>query len=563
MLTTAHLREANLHAVLWGPDRNVLAALVSMTLLGPAVCLAVRRWRRWFLVGVTFAVSTAVMRLGLFFLRPTVAHAYARIAALMAIPLELRVSLWVALAAFLTARNIGRGERDVDVHDRIRTAVHRSIGEGHFSAIVAGELSCLYYGLFSWRARPIACTGQTLASYRAQAGYGVALPVILAVIAIETAVLDVLVSHLLDPRPAWALTVLGAYGMLWVVADDRAITMRPIVLDDIALRVRSGMRWSARVPLSNIAGVRFVTEAPARSGRAYKNLVLFGQPQILVDLKEPTKVEGLLRRTGSVQELGISVDDPGAFQVALQERGVPTHGEARIPSGDFYERLRDGLRRLLRISVGYAPAREVSILTCAFLFWRTRPQGPAPGGRSFTIHRKSGYGAIFGVFLGVSLIEMTVTRMLLRNVGAIVDHILLLVGALGVVWFFGDYHALRLRPMVVEDGVLHVRVGLRKWARVPLRDVQGLEGVATTGEPDRRTGYIRCTAMGPPQMLLRLSRPVEVEQMFRPSREVSCIGLTVDDEAAFRSALTSQRAVSSEAMGSGSSPAEGPKWSPT
>ncbi|WP_394830664.1 hypothetical protein LVJ94_29570 [Pendulispora rubella] len=185
-----------------------------------------------------------------------------------------------------------------------------------------------------------------------------------------------------------------------------------------------------------------------------------------------------------------------------------------------------------------AIARELALLAYALFFWRMAPDAPASGRHAFS-HRR-GYGLVLGTLIALALIEMSIVHLLLRNTSATWAKVLLVLSAYGIVWVLGDFQALRLRPIVVGDGTLCVRVGLRREARIPLENVERIEPLPAAGEPDRRTGYVRCTAFGPPELLLRLRSPVNLEQMLgstRP-REVWCIGLAVDDSGAFSRIVT-------------------------
>ena len=113
-------------------------------------------------------------------------------------------------------------------------------------------------------------------------------------------------------------------------------------------------------------------------------------------------------------------------------------------------------------------------------------------------------------------------------------NVLLALSVYTIVWLFGDFQALRVRPIVLGEETLFVRAGLRRDARIPLRDVESIETITLAGEPKRAPDYLRCTAFGPAEIMLRLRAPARFEQMLGRPREVVRIGLAVDDEAAFR-----------------------------
>jgi hypothetical protein len=238
--------------------------------------------------------------------------------------------------------------------------------------------------------------------------------------------------------------------------------------------------------------------------------------------------------------------------------GVAVEGEAQPSFDDFFLRLRAGLRSLLRRpSAADALARELALLAYAFFFW-CLPPPPVAQARAFTLHRSGNYGAVLGVLLALSLGELYLVHLVLSPRSPVAANIILAISAYSIAWLFGDYQALRLRRVLVTEDTLHIRVGLRTEVSVPLGDIQAIERVPATGAPSRgAAGYLRCAVIGPPELLLRLRRPIEAERMFRRSKTVTCIGLTVDDESALQEALqtTSARAVAMDDGVSGLPPA--------
>ncbi len=209
-------------------------------------------------------------------------------------------------------------------------------------------------------------------------------------------------------------------------------------------------------------------------------------------------------------------------------------------SDDFHDRLRARLRRVLRRAlVADALAREISLLTSALATFRgRRSRVLLPDAvRAFTLHERAGYGGILVALLLVVVVEMTVAHLLLAPGHPRLAAVLLVLGVYGVVWLFGDYQAMRRRPCVVGGGELRIRLGLRKELRVPRDQVRSLEALAGE-EPRAEAGYARCTPFGPPEHVLRFHRPVRLEEMYKPQREVSALGLTLDDEAGFRALLS-------------------------
>jgi hypothetical protein len=461
------------------------------------------------------------------------------------------VSLIVVLVtAGRAVRFLMKDRTTEDVHARIASAVRRAAGSGRLAGVAAGELSALYYGLFSWRARASVPPGHAAFSYRECDGHVATLTGLVALLALDTTLLHLLVAQH-SRTVAWVLTVLGGYGVLWAVADHRAAALRPILVSPTGVLVRAGIRGTVLLPLASIEAVCAGSDAPA-DRRAYKRMTLVARPDFVVQLSAPVAVQGLLGSSRKVTSVGLSVDEPADLAAALRRLGVPVGEVPERDRGDFVDRLREGLRGVVRRApVADALARELALLTCAFFFWRLTPRA-TQSARAFTIHRKAGYGPVMATLIGISCIEMYVVDALVRSASATAANVLLAVGAYAIVWFFGDFQALRVRPIVLGDHVLFVRAGLRREARIPLADVEAIEAVPLAGEAKRDRDYLRCTAFGPAEIILRLRAPARFEQMMGRARDVVRVGLSIDDEAAFRGAVlaAAERARQNESFSS-------------
>ena len=111
-----------------------------------------------------------------------------------------------------------------------------------------------------------------------------------------------------------------------------------------------------------------------------------------------------------------------------------------------------------------------------------------------------------------------------------------------MLWLIGDFQAVRLRPIVVGDNTLQVRVGLRWSVAIPYGQIRQARlrgrGEAMTR---RSAGYLSAALLVDPQLILELDCPLRVQGPYGISKEVSRVGLAVDDFEAFRAALVAKR----------------------
>ena len=94
----------------------------------------------------------------------------------------------------------------------------------------------------------------------------------------------------------------------------------------------------------------------------------------------------------------------------------------------------------------------------------------------------------------------------------------------------GDLRALHLRCVSVSEGLLRIRIGVRREADVPLWSIAAIEEGALPGAE-------RLAVLGAPVLTLRLREPACVRSLFGKARRASALALQIDDPAAFRRLL--------------------------
>jgi hypothetical protein len=191
--------------------------------------------------------------------------------------------------------------------------------------------------------------------------------------------------------------------------------------------------------------------------------------------------------------------------------------------GDLPDRLRAALGDgpVARIA-----ANELAMLGLAFFSWRSRPE---PG--TLSVHRRSGWTAVFVAVLFMSAPETAGLHFLIARWSAQAAWAATALGIYGVVWLLGDLRALQLRGVTVSGALLRIRIGLRREADVPLSSIVAIE-------PGAAPGAERLAVLGAPTLTLRLREPVEVRSLFGKARRASALALQIDDPAALRALLS-------------------------
>lgn len=147
--------------------------------------------------------------------------------------------------------------------------------------------------------------------------------------AVEVVVADVLLSRLL---PALRMPVLfiGVWGLLWMLGLLASYRVRPHLLTATELRIRSGARTRAEVPVDTIRSTSLAEHdlpGVVRSLHVEDDLLLVGvssRTNLRLELTGPTPVR-TNKGTVTVSRVGLWVDDPRATAAQLRRcRPAPT-----------------------------------------------------------------------------------------------------------------------------------------------------------------------------------------------------------------------------------------------
>ncbi len=232
---------------------------------------------------------------------------------------ELTLLILLALK-FRHIRHYYRQERPnhIFASDAAEASLGRALGIPTVAALLVTELTLLANFFTGWFRRFQPGPGQLAFSYHRRSAYGLMVAAMGLLLVVETFLVHLIVRHWSNTA-AWVLTLASLYTLLWVIGDYQAIRLRPIVLDPNRLHLRSGQRWRLSVPYSLVTEVRSPAKADSKR-EDYVNFAVGGEPGLVLELAEPVQAIGLLGRRKQVRSVGLTLDDPKAFQAALAER---------------------------------------------------------------------------------------------------------------------------------------------------------------------------------------------------------------------------------------------------
>jgi hypothetical protein len=219
---------------------------------------------------------------------------------------------------------------------------------------------------------------------------------------------------------------------------------------------------------------------------------------------------------------------------ALAVRAAIRAARAGTDSG-LLERIRIGTQQALPWpTVANLVASEIAVIAYACLSWRWPVEAPV-GTTPFSGHRRSGYAGLAVALIGVTMLEGAAVHLLVAPWSRFVALGLSILTGYGILWILGDLRALQLRPTLVAEDALHLRVGLRWSATLPWDRIAGVEA-APRGAMGAAP-LLRVTPIGPPSLVIVLREPVALQGPLGIVRRGDRIGLAADDPRGLRAAI--------------------------
>jgi hypothetical protein len=202
--------------------------------------------------------------------------------------------------------------------------------------IFASELAAVGLALTGWFRRPRAGFAMRSTGWLLYAG------VLSFLVVVETAAAHLALA-MWKPVIAWISTISSAYALIWLAGDAQAIRLYPVAIAGDTLRLTIGMRWRTAIPLADIASVTEIHSVP--DGALSLALLV---PTVLVTLRAPVEVIGLLGRRRRADRIALTIDDPKAFLAAVApgRAGLDRHTARREPvrGGGVRRNRRDRVR---------------------------------------------------------------------------------------------------------------------------------------------------------------------------------------------------------------------------
>ncbi len=232
------------------------------------------------------------------------------------------VLLGVVLARARRVSRVLRAADSADPVEKIRLACEGIFGPGRLAGFLSAEIAILWFALFSWRrgSSPESerrSPGESVTFYRAS-GWPTVLAVVFLLIAGEGFGAHVLLSKW-SVRAAWTFTALDLYSVLWLLGDFQALRLRPATFDGEVLRLRFGMRWSARIDASNILSVTRLSPGAFPKTRETLRFSMLDEPLYAIAFREPAAFRGIAGLERRIRAVGVLPDDSAGFEALFAD----------------------------------------------------------------------------------------------------------------------------------------------------------------------------------------------------------------------------------------------------
>lgn len=178
------------------------------------------------------------------------------------------------------------------------------------------EAATLFYAVGTWRRAADAPEGTQAFTTHKNGGYGAMIAGLSLALPAEVFAIHLLVAKY-SPEAAIVVTALSLYSMLWLVGDWRATVLRPLLVTGDELVVRSGVRFTARIPLDAIASVG--RTAPNLPKDEIANLAMLGSIPTWIVLDRPVPTPTFLGANRPTRAIALTLDDEPALRRAIEE----------------------------------------------------------------------------------------------------------------------------------------------------------------------------------------------------------------------------------------------------
>ncbi|TQI71287.1 hypothetical protein JM79_2215 [Gramella sp. Hel_I_59] len=210
-----------------------------------------------------------------------------------------------------------------DFFTTLKNTCYEILPKGFVIPVVT-EIAVFYYGFIYWKKRDLK---ENEFSYHKESGTIALMIVIIFLVAIETAVIHILLAKWSNTA-AWILTFLSIYTGIQIFGFLKSMFKRPISIENNKLFLRYGIMKEATINIEDIESIE-VSSKDVELNKETRNLSLLGELEshnLIIRLKKENTLIGLYGMKRKFKNLTFHVDDKIKFKDlvinALQQRFI-------------------------------------------------------------------------------------------------------------------------------------------------------------------------------------------------------------------------------------------------
>ncbi len=231
------------------------------------------------------------------------------------------------------------------------------------------------------------------------------------------------------------------------------------------------------------------------------------------------------------QQLGYVAAPLDLVTLWMVARRLMRARSAAAEDGDVPTRIAQATRQLFGDgAVAGFVALEVSSFYYGLFCWK---KPAAPG---FSIYKRSGWDTVLICIFVLLAAESIGVHLLIQTWSVRTAWVVTLLDLYGAIWLLGDYHAMRLRPITIDEESLHVRFGFRWSISIPLSAITAIEPIRSESDWKRK-GVLKVALLAEPRLLIRLDAPAIATGLAGVRKTIDAVALLPDDLEAFEEAL--------------------------
>lgn len=233
---------------------------------------------------------------------------HAPLSALIAIGggLEVVTVGWLALRIRRVVQ-VARAARDEGPIGALEAGLVAVRIPARVASVMATELAVVGLAVTGWFRRPVPG-----AFAMRSTGWLLFAGVIGFLVVVESAATHVVLAMTWSALAAWIASASSVYALVWLAGDAQAIRLYPVTVANGTLHLRLGVRWRAKVALADVVSIEERRTVPDGA----INLALM-EPTVVVTLREPVELRGLLGKRRRGDRIALTIDDPKALIAAL------------------------------------------------------------------------------------------------------------------------------------------------------------------------------------------------------------------------------------------------------